>query len=140
MNMFLSGIKERGHSKMHTEAKTVSNEKTYLMNWTSFFKIIKACSFIRDSFAFSGYYSLPWFFYSRQEHVHLHRLALLQELCQSGNLIPLLCFSERSAKITSLQVSFALPWYMISIHAIQFLIEIINWTSPLLAGNFCSGI
>ena len=29
---------------------------------------------------------------------------------------------------------------MISIHAIQFLIEIINWISPLLIANFCSSI
>ena len=28
---------------------------------------------------------------------------------------------------------------MISIHAIQFLVEIINCTCLLLAGNFCSG-
>ena len=62
------------------------------------------------------------------------------ELCQSRNLIPLFCFSETLAKITVLQISFGLPWYMIYIHAIQFLIEIIYWTSLLLAGNFCSGI
>ena len=83
---------------------------------------------------------MPSFFYSGQENVHLHKPAQLPELCQSGNLIPLLCFSERSAKITLLQISFGIPWYMFSIHAIQFLIEIINWTSPLVASNFCLGI
>ena len=87
----------------------------------------KICSFIQDSFAFAGHFSVPLFFYSGQELVHLHRPAQLP--------IPLLCFSERLAKITLLQISFGLPWVMISIHAIQFLIEIINWTSPLLAGN-----
>ena len=30
----------------------------------------------------------------------------LRELCESRNLIPLLCFSERLAKITLLQISF----------------------------------
>ena len=89
---------------------------------------------------FTGHFSVPSFFYFGQEHIHLHKPAQLPELGQSGNLIPLLCFSERLAKSTLLQISFGLPWYMISIHVIQFLIEIINWTSPLLAGNFCSGI
>ena len=94
---------------------------------------VKACSFIPNGFAFPGHFSVPWFFYSGQEHVHLHKPAQLPELCQSGNLIPLLCFFERLAKITLLQISFGLLRYMISIHAIQFLVETINWTSPLLA-------
>ena len=82
---------------------------------------------------------MPSFFYFGQEQVHLHKSAQLPELCQSRNLIPLLCFSERLAKITLLQIYFGLPWYMISIHAIQFLNEIINWTF-LLTGNLYSGI
>ena len=83
---------------------------------------------------------MPSLFYSGQEQVYKNKPAQLPELCQSGNLILLLCFPERIAKITLLQISFGLPRYVISTHAIQFLIELINWASPLLAGNFCSGI
>ena len=37
----------------------------------------KTCSFIRDSFAFAGHFSVPSFFYSGQERLHLHKPAQL---------------------------------------------------------------
>ena len=44
-------------------------------------------------------------------------------------------FSERLAKITLLQISCGLPWYIISIHAIQFLIEIIKFLLRHITGG-----
>ena len=68
--------------------------------------------FYSGHFSFAGHFSVPSFFYSRQEHVLcLHKPAQLPELCQSRNLIPLLCFSERLAKFILLQISFGLLVY-----------------------------
>ena len=72
------------------------------------------------------------------KRIRLYRLHVLA--VPKWKSILFLCFSKRLAKITFTTNQLGQPWYMISIHAIQFLIEIINWTSPILAGNFFLGI
>ena len=75
------------------DAGEIESEIYFSMDYSYF----KACSFIRNSFAFAGQFSVPSFFYSGQEHVHPHKLEVIEVILAAWVFVPFVVSQEKQS-------------------------------------------